>query len=143
MLGDPVTACNTNSVEVSGTVIPCETIIWAAGVQASPVANWLDAEQDRAGRTVVLPDLTIPQHDNIFVIGDTASVVDAQGESVPGIAPAAKQIGAYVGNAMLAQILLPTIPAYPLNQLLPMPALRPEVASADLNPNGAANETRT
>ncbi len=97
LLGAPVTACHANAVEVGETVIPCETIIWAAGVQASPAAKWLQADHDRAGRVLVRPDLTVPQHDDIFVIGDTASVNDTHDYPVPGIAPAAKQMGAYVG----------------------------------------------
>ncbi|MDU9007082.1 NAD(P)/FAD-dependent oxidoreductase [Sedimentitalea todarodis] len=98
LLGDPVTACHATAVEVGETIIPCETIIWAAGVQASPAANWLQADHDRAGRVLVRPDLTVPRHDEIFVIGDTASVNDAHDNHVPGIAPAAKQMGAHVGG---------------------------------------------
>lgn len=100
LLGAPVTACHANAVEVGETAIPCETIIWAAGVQASPAAKWLQADHDRAGRVLVRPDLTVPRHDEIFVIGDTASVSDTHENPVPGIAPAAKQMGAYVGAAI-------------------------------------------
>ncbi|RLJ41504.1 NADH dehydrogenase [Litoreibacter meonggei] len=100
LLGSPVTACNANSVVVGDTDIPCGTIVWAAGVQASPVATWLDADHDRAGRVIVGPHLTVPQHDDIFVIGDTASVTDSKNNPVPGIAPAAKQMGAYVGTVV-------------------------------------------
>lgn len=100
LLGRAVTACNASAVEVGDTVIPCETIIWAAGVQASPVAKWLQTDHDRAGRVIVRPDLTAPRHDDIFVIGDTATVKDARDNSVPGIAPAAKQMGAYVGSVI-------------------------------------------
>ena len=73
-------------------------IIWAAGVIASPAARWLDAEADRAGRVKVNPDLSLPGHPDIFVIGDTAAVNDAKGRPVPGIAPAAKQMGQYVAS---------------------------------------------
>ena len=60
---------------------------------ASPAARWLNAEADRAGRVKVGPDLSLPGHPEIFVIGDTAAVADASGRPVPGIAPAAKQMG--------------------------------------------------
>ena len=75
------------------------TIIWAAGVAASPAARWLGAEQDRAGRVEVGPDLTVPGHPEIFVIGDTALPLDADGKPLPGLAPVAKQQGAYVARA--------------------------------------------
>ena len=75
-------------------------MIWAAGVAASPAAKWLGAEKDRAGRVKVNPDLTLPDHPEIFVIGDTATVAGADGKPVPGVAPAAKQQGAFVA-AML------------------------------------------
>ena len=87
-------------VQTNTEVIPTETIIWAAGVRASKAAEWLDMEADRAGRAVVTPQLNIPEHENIFVIGDTASVMDKDDNPVPGIAPAAKQQGKYVGKAI-------------------------------------------
>ena len=65
---------------------------------ASPAARWLNAEADRAGRVKVAPDLSVPGHPDIFVIGDTAAITDATGKPVPGIAPAAKQMGRYVGK---------------------------------------------
>ncbi len=80
------------------------TTIWAAGVVASPAARWLDAEADRAGRVKVGPDLSMPGHPDIFVIGDTAAVTDASGRPVPGIAPAAKQMGNYVAKVIAARI---------------------------------------
>jgi NADH dehydrogenase len=78
------------------------TIIWAAGVVASPAASWLDAERDRAGRVKVAPDLSVPGHPEIFVIGDTATVTDQPG--IPGTAPAAKQMGTYVGSVIAARV---------------------------------------
>ncbi|MBN1237062.1 MAG: FAD-dependent oxidoreductase, partial [Gammaproteobacteria bacterium] len=80
------------------------TVIWAAGVAASPAASWLGAETDRAGRVVVEPDLSMPGHPNVFVIGDAALVRSAGGTPVPGIAPAAKQEGRYVARAILDRI---------------------------------------
>ncbi len=104
ILGGRVNAIDAVSVIVGEERIPAATIIWAAGVQASPAAAWLDAEADRAGRLVVKSDLTVPSHPEIFVIGDTAAVVDANNKSVPGIAPAAKQQGAYVAKAIRSRL---------------------------------------
>lgn len=97
-LGTPVTECSADGVVVDGQPIPAKTILWAAGVQASPAARWLNTEADRAGRVVVGPDLTVPGHSDIFVIGDTAASTGADGKLVPGLAPAAKQEGQYVAR---------------------------------------------
>ena len=78
-------------VTLGGEGIAAATVIWAAGVAASQVGQWLDEETDKAGRVVVCPDLSIKKDSTIFVIGDAASVMNEQGEPVPGIAPAAKQ----------------------------------------------------
>ena len=77
--------------------LPSACVIWAAGVAASPVAKWLGVEGDRAGRIAVGPDLTLPGHPDIFVIGDCALAKDKTGKPVPGLAPVAKQQGEYVG----------------------------------------------
>jgi NADH dehydrogenase len=103
--GSAVVACDAGGVTLaSGERIDAGTIVWAAGVAASPAATWLDAPQDRAGRVKVKSDLSVPGHPNIFVIGDTAAVTDAQGRAVPGIAPAAKQMGSYVGSLILGRL---------------------------------------
>ncbi|MBS9476534.1 NAD(P)/FAD-dependent oxidoreductase [Ancylobacter radicis] len=99
-LGHPVTDCGPNSIRIGDTDIACRMIIWAAGVQASPAAEWLGAEADRAGRVAVRPDLTLEGDENIFVIGDTARVQQPNGDPVPGLAPAAKQQGAYVARVI-------------------------------------------
>jgi NADH dehydrogenase len=99
-----VTKCDSAGVDTNGGRIDASTIIWAAGVTASPAARWLGAEADRAGRVKVGPDLSLPGHPEIFVIGDTASVTDAKGRPVPGIAPAAKQMGKYVGKLIAARV---------------------------------------
>jgi NADH:ubiquinone reductase (H+-translocating) len=99
-----VTKCDSAGVDTNGGRIDASTIIWAAGVTASPAARWLGAEADRAGRVKVGPDLSLPGHPDIFVVGDTASVTDAKGRAVPGIAPAAKQMGKYVGKLIAARI---------------------------------------
>ena len=84
--------------------VASETIIWAAGVQASPAAEWLGVPADRAGRILVAPDLTVPGHPDIFAVGDTVAVKTADGQPVPGIAPAAKQGGRYVASVIRARL---------------------------------------
>src|SRR5262249_28038927 len=79
------------------------TIVWAAGVTASPAANWLGAPHDRAGRIAVAPDLSVGGAADVYVIGDVAQVARPDGRPVPGIAPAAKQMGRYVGHAIAAR----------------------------------------
>lgn len=96
--GHPVDTCDAGGVSVSGERIGSRTILWAAGVAASPAAKWLMADKDRAGRIKVEPDLSVPGHPAVFAIGDTAMVADGNGKPVPGIAPAAKQQGTYVGR---------------------------------------------
>ena len=101
--GAPVTRCDDTGITIGERFVPARTVIWAAGVQASNAARWLDAPADRAGRVIVEPDLTVPGLPEVFVIGDTAHVV-SQGRPVPGIAPAAKQQGAYVARVIRARL---------------------------------------
>lgn len=103
-LGNPVTECSAEGVTYGEKQLPAATIIWAAGVQASPAGKWLAAGTDRAGRVSVRADLTIEGHDEIFVIGDTAAVTAPDGSPVPGIAPAAKQQGKYVADVIRARL---------------------------------------
>jgi len=103
-LSGVVTACDELGVIVGGERIEARTIIWAAGVMASPAGKWLDAETDRGGRVVVGPDLAVPGHPDIFVIGDTASVAGPGGKPLPGIAPVAKAQGAYVAARIVAAL---------------------------------------
>lgn len=102
--GTPVSAVGGDHVMVGAERIETRTVLWAAGVAASPAAKWLDAEKDRAGRVIVNADLTLPGHPDIFVIGDTAAMKDRNGRPVPGIAPAAKQAGAFAATAILARL---------------------------------------
>jgi NADH dehydrogenase len=102
--GTMVTKCDKGGVDTSGGRIDACTIIWAAGVVASPAARWLGVEADRAGRVKVEPDLSLPGHPEVFIVGDTATINDANGRPVPGIAPAAKQMGQYVGSLIAARI---------------------------------------
>jgi NADH:ubiquinone reductase (H+-translocating) len=99
----PVTGCDARGVDFQGGRIDAGAVVWAAGVMASPAATWLAAEHDRTGHVPVGPDLSLPGHDDIFVIGDTALVQGANGQSVPGLAPAAKQMGRYVGRLIAAR----------------------------------------
>jgi NADH:ubiquinone reductase (H+-translocating) len=103
-LGQPVSSCEESGVEFGGQFLPAKTIIWAAGVAASPAAEWLHAAADRAGRVLVEPDLTVPGHPDIFVVGDAAHVETADGKQVPGIAPAAKQEGRYVAEIIKGRL---------------------------------------
>ena len=104
VLGQAVTDCNADGVVYGGNRLDAKTIIWAAGVRASPAAEWLDAPADRAGRLEVLPDLTVPGHPDIFAVGDTVMIAGPDGKPVPGIAPAAKQQGQYVAEAIKARL---------------------------------------
>jgi NADH:ubiquinone reductase (H+-translocating) len=104
-LGHAASACDAGGVVVAGQRIEARTIIWAAGVAASPAAKWLGAEKDRAGRVIVGRDLTLPGHPEIFVLGDTAAALGADGKPLPGVAPVAKQQGAYVGRLVAARAL--------------------------------------
>ncbi len=103
-LNHKVIGCDAEGVTLDGDRIEAATVIWAAGVVASPAAMWIGAEHDRAGRIKVNPDLTVPGHPEIFAAGDTASVMDRDGQTVPGIAPAAKQMGRYVGQVIAARV---------------------------------------
>jgi NADH dehydrogenase len=103
-LGQPVSKCTAEGVVFGDKPLAAATIIWAAGVQASPAAQWLGAPVDGAGRLKVEPDLTVPGHPEIFAIGDAAIVLRPDGRPVPGIAPAAKQEGVYVANVIRARL---------------------------------------
>jgi NADH dehydrogenase len=99
-----VTGCDARGVDTDGGRIEAATIMWAAGVAASPAAHWLGAEADRAGRVKVEPDLSVPGHPEIFVVGDTAAVFDAHGAPIPKMAPGAKQMGHYVGALIAGRV---------------------------------------
>jgi NADH dehydrogenase len=88
-----VTGVEPASVRMGETRLPAAVILWAAGVAASPLGKMLGAPVDRAGRVLVNPDLSIPGHREVFVVGDLAALRDASGQLVPGVAPAAIQQG--------------------------------------------------
>jgi NADH dehydrogenase len=105
--------CDRRGVDLDRGRIDASTIIWAAGVVASPAARWLGAEHDYAGRVLVRPDLSLPDHPEVFVIGDAAGVHDQTGAMVPGVAPAAKQMGRYVGRVIAARVdETPSLPPF-------------------------------
>jgi NADH dehydrogenase len=104
-LGSAVVRCDVAGVALAdGGEIPSACVLWAAGVMASRAAKWLDVPADRAGRVIVGPDLTVQGFPDIFVIGDTAAVPGAGGHPVPGVAPAAKQMGRFAARAIKARI---------------------------------------
>jgi len=97
-----VTGIGPGEVAIGEEKIPSFTAVWAAGVTASPAAEWLGAEQDRAGRLVVDPFLRVPGQQDIFAIGDTVACAGPDGRPLPGVAPVAKQQGQYVAAAIAA-----------------------------------------
>ena len=103
-LGKAVSQCDENGVTIGDQRLEAATIIWAAGVMASSAAKWLGVEPDRVGRVKVGQDLSLPGHPEIFVIGDTACTVDADGRPLPGLAPVAKQQGIYVARLLQAKL---------------------------------------
>jgi NADH dehydrogenase len=101
-LGTAVTQCDSEGVTIGEERLAAATIVWGAGVMASAAAQWLGVAKDRAGRVVVGSDLTVAGYPEISCIGDTASAVDAAGKQLPGLAPVAKQQGAYVARRLRA-----------------------------------------
>jgi len=112
MTSSAVLHCDERGVRLATERIEAGSVIWAAGVMASPAAQWLSAEHDRAGRVVVRPDLSLQGFNDIFVIGDTAAVQDANGRPVPGLASAAKQMGDYVGKFIAARVAGRSLPPF-------------------------------
>ena len=104
MTGAMVTDIDAEGVTLDGGRIPAATVLWAAGVRATPLTAGLPGEHDRAGRARVGPDLSLPGHPDIFVIGDGAAPVSPDGSPIPGIAPAAKQMGAYAGEVIARRL---------------------------------------
>ncbi len=103
-LGKAVTTVDETGVTLGDERIESRCVIWAAGVQSSPAARWLGIPADRAGRAMIGADLRAPGHDNIFVVGDCAAVSGAEGRPLPGVAPVAKQQGAYAAKAIAAAL---------------------------------------
>ncbi|MBI1943648.1 MAG: NAD(P)/FAD-dependent oxidoreductase [Betaproteobacteria bacterium] len=99
-LGRPVTGVDADGVQLGADRLAAKTVVWAAGVAASPLGATLGVPLDRAGRVIVQPDLTVPGHPEVRVIGDLALIPSHQ-PPVPGIAPAAKQMGRYAAVSIL------------------------------------------
>jgi NADH dehydrogenase len=102
-LGAPVTDIGDGYVDWHKELIFARTVIWAAGVKASPAAEWLTADRDKNGRIFVERDLRVPGHSNIFAIGDTANVPGSLGHTLPAVAPVAKQQGRFVADVILGR----------------------------------------
>lgn len=103
-LNSYVTEIEPGRVKVAGKWIECEVVLWATGVAASPLGKQLNAEIDKAGRVLVNRDLTVPGSPEIYVIGDMASLKQANGEPVPGVSPAAMQMGTHAAKNILATV---------------------------------------
>ena len=104
LLGQRVTEIFPDGVEVDGNRIRSHNVIWAAGVKAAPLVGGLGAELGPGGRVKVLPDCSVPEHPNAFVIGDAAYLVDsATGQQVPGVSQGALQMGRYVARVIEAE----------------------------------------
>ncbi len=99
----PVSDIGSDRVMIGRERISAHTIVWAAGIEASPAAQWLGAEHDRQGRIFVERDLRVPHHQEIFAIGDTANVPGMDGRALPAIAPVAKQQGRCVADQILGR----------------------------------------
>jgi NADH dehydrogenase len=93
----------SDGVFIAGKLLPAKTVIWTAGVAASAAGQWLGAEVDRAGRVKVAADLSLPDHPNVFVVGDTASVTQ-DGKLLPGVAPVAMQEGRYAASLITQKV---------------------------------------
>lgn len=99
-----VTVVEPGAVRIGDTRLVAAVVLWAAGVAASPLGKMLGAPCDRAGRVLVQPDLSIPGHAEVFVIGDLATLKDKQGRPLPGLAPVAIQEGKYVAKTILRDL---------------------------------------
>jgi NADH:quinone reductase (non-electrogenic) len=104
LLDTKIEAIDGDGVVANGERIAAATVVWCAGVEATPVARWLGVEPGRGGMVKVAPDLSIPGHPEIFVIGDAALVLDKNGKPLPGVAPVAKQEGRYVAGLIAGRI---------------------------------------
>ena len=111
LTGTAVSHIDGHGFQLGDTHVPARTVVWAAGVAASPLARTLEVPLDRAGRVLVEPDLTITGHPEIFVGGDLVALTQANGRPVPGVAPAAKQMGKYVAQVISARLAGKPVPA--------------------------------
>lgn len=129
-----VTDISEHGVTTSAGFVPAGTVVWAAGVAASPLGAVVASETDRSGRVVVAPDLSLPDHANIFAIGDVACARDASGQQVPGVAPAADQGGRHVARCILADLEGTKRPIFVYKDKGSMATIGRSKAVADLGP---------
>lgn len=105
MTGQAVERIEPGGVTIAGRFIPAGTMVWGAGVKASPAAQWLGVETDRAGRVKVETDLSVPGLEGVYALGDTALAAGEDGKPLPGLAQVAKQQGEHLGRSLAANIL--------------------------------------
>jgi NADH dehydrogenase len=104
MTGAAVTGIDATHVYFGEYAFPASVVLWCAGVSASPLGKFLGAPTDHAGRVQVQPDLTIAGHPEVFIVGDQASVFQENGKPVPGVAPAAIQMGKFAAACVLGDL---------------------------------------
>ncbi len=129
-----VTGISDDGVTTSDGFIPTATVIWAAGVAASPLGAQVAGETDRSGRAVVQQDLSLAEHEDIFVVGDVAAATDGDGNPVPGVAPAAEQGGEHVAACIAADLEGRPRPAFVYKDKGSMATIGRSKAVADLGP---------
>jgi NADH dehydrogenase len=112
LLDTPIEAIGEYGVTAKGGRLEAANVIWCAGVEASPVGQWLDAPTAKGGRVKVAADLSLPGHSEIFIIGDAAYVANAGGEPLPGVAAVAKQQGYYVAELIAARLRGKALPPF-------------------------------
>ncbi|MCH8541164.1 MAG: NAD(P)/FAD-dependent oxidoreductase [Opitutales bacterium] len=103
-IGEPVKDIREGAVVLEKEVLPAEHIIWGAGVEGTSLVRSIDTPQDRAGRLLLGPDLRLPEHPEVYALGDAVSLQDASGKPVPGVAPAAMQMGKFIARDIRRRI---------------------------------------
>jgi NADH dehydrogenase len=129
-------ACDAAGVSLADERIDAATVMWAAGVMASPAGRWLAAQTDRAGRVIVDPDLSLPGDPTVFVLGDTAHVAGPDGRALPGVAPVAKQQGKYVARLLAAAAEGRKMPPFQYRDFGMMATIGRKRAIAQIGPIG-------
>lgn len=129
-----VTDISAEGVTTDRGFIPTATVVWAAGVAASPLGARLDGETDRSGRVVVGTDLSLAAYENVFVIGDLAAATDGEGTAVPGVAPAAEQGGEHVARCIAADLAATARPTFVYDDKGSLATIGRSKAVADLGP---------
>jgi len=131
LIDSKVEQIDAEGVVVNGQRIYSKSVLWAAGVTASPAAKWLKVEADNAGRVKVNNDLSVPNMPNVYVIGDTAAANCWNGKPVPGLAPAAKQGGIYVARTIHARLFNKPVEPFVYNHLGSLATIGRKAAVAD------------